>query len=243
VRRLKESGDYFGVHCHPVRWSDERRLWIHDFADSSWNVDCVKFALAAYATWSGAAAKRFRGGAGFLSNNVVEALDQSGVEVELSLEPLGARPFTEVGSAIDSSPYVGSHPDCLSAPQVAYRPAREDFRVPRKTGRNLIILPMATYSRAPWRPLWKRLLTRGPEPEVRILHMAYPWPSASYYWNLANRQISSMRCPYLSIALRTDAPDSAPLINTRKVLDGLMEHPIVEQLEFLDPLDVAPRLV
>jgi len=207
----------------------------------------VKFSLAGFAEWNGSPTQRFRGGAGFLSNKVVEALDECKVVVDLTLEPVVGWPVsvTEVPSGVDSSPYIGTYPDCLSAPERAYRPTRKDFRMPRRMyGHNLILIPMSTHTPSPWRPRWKRLLRLGLNPQARrVLYLSVPWPSSRYYWDLASRQMNSMRRPYLSIALRTDGPNSVPLANTRKILDGLIEHPLVEQLEFLDPLDVAPRLI
>jgi len=85
---LCEEGDYFGVHSHPLRWSNERQLWVHDFGDRQWLRDCTKFALDAFAASSGSPTKLFRAGAGFLCNEIVDVLDKNGVVVELGLEPV-----------------------------------------------------------------------------------------------------------------------------------------------------------
>lgn len=249
TERLRDRCDYFGVHSHPVRWCKDRNLWIHDFADAAWNTHCARFSLAAYAQWSGAPAQRFRGGAGFLSNEIIAAIDQGGVKVDLTLEPVAAWPstFSEVPSGIDTSPYIGIHTDCLSAPQVPYRPSHNDFRVAKKDGRDLILVPVASYVPLAWQPLWRGLLqrvlpNRRPQ-ERRVLHLANKWPSGDFYWNLVTRQICSMRRPYLSLAIRTDAPGSVPLANARKLLEALIKHPLAERLHFLDPVDVAPTLI
>ena len=50
---LREEGDYFGVHTHPIRWSNDRRLWVHDWSDRQWLRDCTKFSLDAFSACNG----------------------------------------------------------------------------------------------------------------------------------------------------------------------------------------------
>lgn len=248
--QIRERGDYFGVHSHPVRWSNEQNLWIHDFADPGWDATCAKFALDAYAERNESPARRFRGGAGFLTNQTLEVLDQCGVKVDLTLEPVDAWPasFSTVPSGIDESPYVGVHSDYRSAPRTAYRPARNDFRVPdAKNGRALVMVPMATYVRTAPQPFWRgalqRFLRQAPQGKVRVLHLSEPWPNAKLYWDLVSKQIQGMRRPYLSLAIRTDAPGSSPIVHALKLLDSLSQQPLSKRLHFLDPLEIASSLV
>jgi hypothetical protein len=88
VAALRLEGDYFGVHTHPLRWCAERRLWVHDFGDPQWLRHCTQFGLDAFAACNGSPAKFFRAGAGFLSNDIVDVLDQNGVTIEAGLEPV-----------------------------------------------------------------------------------------------------------------------------------------------------------
>jgi hypothetical protein len=250
IDRLRQKGDYFGVHSHPVRWCDERNSWIHDFADASWNMRCTKFALEAYADWCGTPAQRFRGGAGFLVNEIVDIVDQCGVKVDLTLEPVQAwsSPSRVVPSGVDTSPYIGVHTDCLSAPPTAYRPSHHDFRVPTTTrGRDLIMVPMSTYSVTRRQNRLRRILQRARPQQVRqkrrVLHLSEQWPRGASYWDLVTEQIRSMPRPYISVAVRTDAPGSAPVINARKRFDALLQHPLSKRLQFVDPLDIAPALI
>ena len=45
TENLRAEGDYFGVHTHPIRWSDEHRLWVHDFRDRQWLRECTHYSL------------------------------------------------------------------------------------------------------------------------------------------------------------------------------------------------------
>src|SRR5262249_6965437 len=106
--QLKTVGDYFGVHAHALRWSEKRERWVHDFSDREWIVHSTKSALEVYARWSGSPAQRFRGGAGFLTNEIVQVAEQCGVKGDLTLELGVALAFTwwRVGGAVDESPIV-----------------------------------------------------------------------------------------------------------------------------------------
>jgi hypothetical protein len=247
---LRRSGDYFGAHCHPIRWCNERRSWIHDFADADWNAECTKFALDAFARWNDGPTKRFRAGAGFLTEEIVSILDQHGVEIDISLEPVEAWPasFSEVPSGIDSSPYTGVHTGCPDAPRIAYRPSHRDFRIAAKRdARTLTVVPLTTYDFAPWQPRWRNLIDamiqKPKQRDVRVLHLSEEWPNAEFYWDLVSRRLSTMRVPYLSLAVRTDAPGSLPITRSQKLLDALLRHPLVERLDFGDPNKTAAALV
>ena len=147
VADLEAKGDYFGVHAHPIRWCEIQRAWVHDVGNPKWTAHCVRFALEAFARWHGSPALRFRSGGGNLSNTIIEILDERGIKVDLSLEPVKGWWLysSQVQTAVDSSPIIGNYTACDTAPRVAYRPAREDFRVrDDKNGRSLIMIPHTT---------------------------------------------------------------------------------------------------
>ena len=250
IDHLRLKGDYFGVHAHPVRWCPQRQSWIHDFADIAWNVRCVKFALDAYENWCGTPAQRFRGGAGFVHNDIVELVDRCGVKVDLTLEPVApwSSPARLVPSGIDASPYIGGHIDSVSAPQTAYRPSFHDFRVPAPTReRDLILVPMSTRSIPVRQNRLQRLcrrLRRKPAPhQRRMLHLSEKSPSAAAYSDQIADQLKSMRRPYVSVAVRTDAPGSPPVRNALQHFEALLHHPLSKSLVFIDPLDAAATLI
>ena len=245
--RLQTAGDYFGVHAHPIRWAGDRGLWVHEFGDTTWQAHATRFALEAYAQWAGSSARLFRAGAGFLTNEIVEAAEEAGVELELALEPVtgwGVR-ATVVPSGVDSSPIMGSYTDCGGAPRRPYRPARHDFRIDGgKRGRRLHLVPVSTRSLAPPRPLWwraARRIVRGPAPrEMQVLYPTAGWPSGDTFWDLVEQQLRSMRRPYLSLGIRTDAAASAVAGRVRIILDALPGHRVAQRLRFEDPLTVFP---
>jgi hypothetical protein len=247
IAHLIVSGDYFGVHAHTIRWSKNRRRWVHDFSDRDWIVHSTRSALDAYERWSGSCVQRFRAGAGFLTNDIIEVAEQCGVKVDLTLELGVALGFTwwKVASAVDESPMVGRYTDCRMAPRVPFRPARNDFRISDKVnGRDLVMVPLTTGPAIRPRPAWRRLarrliLGRG---GYEVLYPSDDWPSETFYWDLVERQLRSMVCPYVSLAIRTDPPDSARRYKVRRIFDELPNHRLSERLRFVDPLDVAGNL-
>ena len=72
--------------------------------------------------------------------------------------------------------------------------------------------------------------------------MLYPtidWPSARYFWDVVSHQLQSMQRPYLSLAIRTDPPDSLPTAKLRRLFAALVKHPLAKRLRFVNPVDVT----
>jgi hypothetical protein len=244
--RLQAAGDYFGVHAHAIRWAADRGQWVHEFGDGDWPAYATRFALEAYGAWAGAPARLFRAGAGFLTNQIVEAAERAGVEIDLSLEPITGWGVNAaaVPSGVDSSPIVGAYTDCGNAPRRPYRPACHDFRVDGgRRGRRLLMVPVATRSLDPPRPLWRRAarrMLRGPAPKaVEVLYPTADWPSAHGFWDIVEQQLGSMRRPYLSLGVRTDADASMVAGRVRRIFDALPLHPLAQRLRFEDPYEFA----
>lgn len=248
LARLANDGDYFGVHVHPIRWSEAQGLWVHDIADREWLRHTICLALEAFADWAGTPALRFRMGAGFLNNDVVAILDEMGVAVDLTLEPvagwgLGA---SDVLSGIDASPIVGAYEDCRQAPREAFRPSYADFRIPdQEGGRRLLMVPLTTYV-LPKTSFLRRLALKmagKPLSPTQVLYPSLEWPSPTYFWDLAAEQLNRMRHPYLSLAVRTDAADVKITKRVSSLLEALPSHPLSARLKFVDPLDAVSGLV
>jgi len=247
LTRLAARGDYFGVHMHPIRWSAKRRVWIHDFQDVAWHARAVRASLEAYAGWAGAPARRFRSGAAFLTNGIVEAMEAGGVEVDLTLEPAGnwGRQAAHVPTSIDVSPIVGRYTDCRAAPHLPFRPAHQDFRVPGgESARDLVMVPLTTRAIYPRRPLWRRGARRLGlvRPDREVLYPSVAWPSPQFFWDLVADQLRSMASPYLSLAIRTDHHEFQEASRVKQLFDALPNHPLASLLHFVDPLEVAPNL-
>jgi hypothetical protein len=241
--RLQAAGDYWGVHSHPIRWAPESGQWVHEFGDGDWPVEATRFALDAFRGWAGAPPRLFRAGSGFLTDRIVEAAEQAGVAIDLTLEPVtgwGVGAAT-MASGVDVAPVVGSYTDCGGAPREPYRPARHDFRVDGgPTGRRLLMVPLTTRSLVPTRPRWRRVarrVLRGPAPSwVEVLYPFGSWPHAHEYWDAVEQQLRSMRRPYLSLAIRTDAPNTDVSMRVRRILEALPGHPLATRLRFENPL-------
>jgi hypothetical protein len=247
---LREEGDYFGVHAHPLRWSNERQLWVHDFGDRQWLRDSTKFALDAFTACNGSPTRLFRAGAGFLSNEIVDVVDRNGVAAELSLEPVAGWGLRSkvVPGAVDTSPIVGDYTNCVMAPKTPYHPSHEDFR---KAGngdaRRILLIPLTTGPAVlPPRGLismLKRRLRGKAEPEA--VHMLYPteddW-TERYFWDLISHRLGSMERPYLSLAIRTDRLESFRAARVCRVFTELTRHPLAKRLRFVNPLAVKEQI-
>ncbi|HKX01126.1 MAG TPA: hypothetical protein VJX71_01395, partial [Methylomirabilota bacterium] len=51
-----------------------------------------------------------------------------------------------------------------------------------------------------------------------------------------DQQLRSMRRPYLSLGIRTDAVASDTAATVRRILDALPGHPLAQRLRFENPL-------
>jgi hypothetical protein len=249
---LREEGDYFGVHPHAVRWSNELQLWVHDFRDRQWVRDSTQFALDAFAAWNGSPTKFFRSGAGFLSNEIVDVVDRNGVAVDLGLEPVAGWGLKAkmVRGAVDTSPIVGEYLNCVAAPRTPYHPSHDDFRKPGNgDARRILMIPLSTgYAVLPPRGLIPRLKRRlrgesGPDPgQVRMLYPSEDDWTERGFWDLVSQQLRSMERPYVSLAIRTDRFESARGSRVSRVFSALMRHPLARRLRFVDPLSVTERI-
>jgi hypothetical protein len=62
-------------------------------------------------------------------------------------------------------------------------------------------------------------------------------PATPLQPGLVAHRLSTMPQPYLSLAIRTDAPDSVPSQRIRGVFAALAHHPLGERLRFVEPRD------
>jgi len=237
IDHFRAKGDYLGVHVHPVRWNEDHRSWVHDVADVQWLRESIRSSLAVFAEWAGAPAAYSRYGAGFLSNDVIAATEESGVTIDLTLEPVagwGLRCKT-VPTSVDESPIVGAYVNCRGAPREPYFPSRMDFRKRAAVGsRSLVLIPLTTAVFS-----WRMFSL----PAVHMLYPSNPWRSEKYFWDLAMKQLDTMKRPFLSLAIRTDAHDMAITSRVRRIFEALPSHPIAERLHWVDPREVVATLV
>jgi hypothetical protein len=247
VDHLRDQGDVFGLHVHPLRWSAERDLWIHDFADADWVTECIERAHATYLDCFGAPPVRFRSGAGFLDPTVVAAIDRLGIEVDLTLEPGYQWHADVMRTEVDDSPCVGAPVDTNGAPREVYRPAGHDFRIAdARTGRRVVMVPISTSARLPEKPAWwraARALRRPRTRRARVLRPASQWPSPAFLWDLLAAETSAMRRPYISLPIRSDPLAGPGAARAAAVLRALPQHPLAGRIDCSDPAQEAAGLL
>ena len=236
ISSFRASGDYIGVHPHPLRWSDTHRAWVHDFGDGQWLRDCTLSALDVFAEATGAPARHLRFGAGFISNETICSAEDRGVLVDMSLEPVAGWGLnaTTVQTSVDASPIIGSFINCGTAPRLPYQPDRGDFRVAIAYGkRNIVLVPLSSIE-VP--------AHQNEEPTRHMLYPSVPWSSPKLFWDLVLQALRSMEQPYLSLAIRTDTYDMALTAGVRTILEALPTHEISSYLKWVDPLDVLDQI-
>ena len=240
IATLIEAGDAFGIHVHPLRWSEPQGTWLHDFADSVWMAECVEESFGSYSEVFEEAPAIHRFGAGFLSEDLVALLERLGSRVDLTLEP------GSPGAAPDEVPMTGELPNWICAPRVPYRPRQRDYRrADSRNGRDIVMVPLTSARTRFEKPLsWRaaRAIRRGFRSRPIPLNPWRAWPSAEYYWDLVAAELDAMPKPYLALAVRTDHPESVLGRRARLLLEHLPHHPVASRLRFVDPVNEVPAL-
>ncbi|MGH9224498.1 MAG: hypothetical protein ACRD2W_12135 [Acidimicrobiales bacterium] len=241
----------FGAHIHPLRWSPHDSRWVHDFSDTGLTNHCIDVSFDAYVKAFGERPIRHRYGVGFLNDDLVAALDERGVLVDLTPGP-GTRPRADntrpdVASGVDVAPRTGPTTDCSRMPRRRYRPSFEDFRVAgTDRRREVALLPLSSALVRPVQPRWRQaagVVKRRSWPEPRVMRMAGWAHSPQLFWDRAARHIRASRRPFLSLALRTDAPGSGDATRTWALLEHLPRHPLARRLRFVDPVAALDDLL
>jgi hypothetical protein len=245
---LSERGDHFGLHTHPVRWSADLSSWVHELTDPVWLQHAFASSFHAFERCFGAPCERHRMGAGLLSQVIVDALAQNGARVDTSLEPVRGWGVDgrNVETGIDSSPMIGLNTDCSAASRRPYRPAPTDFLHRGRDRHALALVPMTTTWIWPGRPMWRTVvgtaLKRRERPRARVLNLSTRRDPRDH-WDLIARQLRMMRRPYLNVAMRTDLPGTRQFDEGVMLLECLVDHPLMSELQIVDPIDALPSLL
>lgn len=252
VDRLAQLGDRFGLHIHPLRWSDERNLWVHEFADRTFTRGCIVSAVETFTQAIGEPPRVHSFGAGMFSDDAIETLDELDVWIDMSADrqfasKAGLAHPVDVASGVDTAPIVGSKVDCSRIPPYPYRPSHDNARrVDQRRGRQIVVVPMSAVPRHPDRPKWRRVARRvryGLGTPMMTMYTARTWPNPRDFWDVLERHLDSMRHPYVAIGVRTDKPGSKADATVRALFEQLPDHPIASRLEFVDPVAGVPPLL
>lgn len=168
---LRAHGDEIALHVHA--WRRQGEQWIADHGDSRWVARCVARGLDAYRRAFGQPPRSYRGGDRFLSEQVLELLEQAGVAAEATVEPR----MPGAAGIVDGERATGSLPDYRRAPAHLYRPRRGDFLDSSPPSRALTMIPLTPggpETLYPWMhppQFAERLYARALEPD--LTHLAF----------------------------------------------------------------------
>jgi hypothetical protein len=240
IDRLIASGDQFGIHVHPHRWDPEREHIFTDHTDPQWVAHCVRSAADAFEAAVGERPRR-SSVARFISEPAVDALVESGIKVDFTVEP-GLAPIPEDrGFGVNIS---GLSTDFRGFPRCPYRVSTEGLGQPASSSedaRALVEVPRTTYD---YRATLARFRSRV---KTKVLRRSAPLPLNPWegivephaYWDLVQRAMEESPLPYLALAIRADRPERPSHQTVRTVLTALTEHPLSKRVAFVDPLVLA----
>jgi len=239
--RLATAGDPIGLHVHPYRFDPERAVWYSDHTDLDWARYCITTAGASFTATFGRAPTTLRMGGYYLPSAVVDALVEQGVRVDLTAEP-GRGPMSKDTShgAFATEPSTDFRP----FPRQRYRPSTADLSIPATNAadaRALTLVPLTAYDTRShllprYRAVARRVVRRGVRYEP--LNPWRTWPSPQWFWDCATKAAKQVGGDHLAFATRTLAASDPNAANQEHVLEGLVDHPLVTRLRFVDPLDL-----
>lgn len=139
LRTLEGDGDELGLHTHTWRWDGAAGSWVAEREDLEWVEHCTTVALDAFEASFGRRCRAHRGGDRQLSREMLAAVVDRGVEVDLTVEP-GMAPE---GSLMPEERSRGTTPDYRRAPTEPYRfldPG--DYLSPHPEGGKPLMVPL-----------------------------------------------------------------------------------------------------
>jgi hypothetical protein len=244
IDRLRGAGDPLGIHVHPYRWDERRHVTYSDHSDIAWVTHCLGIAAETFEKRFAEPVRRSCQGGYFLSEAVIDASVDLGIEVDVTPEP-GLPPRA-------SDPSFGAYANAPSTdyrhwPRRPYYPSRHDISVPAASAaaaRPILVVPLSAYDfETALAPLPRRLRNRLRPWRRGHLPLSpwRSWPSPDVYWDLIARAVAEQPAKYVALAIRTDAPASRTHRGVCALLEGLPGHRIGKRLRFVDPLDPEIR--
>lgn len=189
---LRAAGDEFGLHPHSWRWKGR---WVSDEADADWVAECVAVGLDGYSDAFGQLCPVHKHGDRFMSTAVARQLDDAGVAVDLSLEP--GLPATRGLSPTEET--TGWLPDTTTVPARAYRPSRDDFRLPDPDRRDgLVMIPLSTGLSFAMGSVGERQVPTGTAQPLSL------WTHPARFREMLHLRLASPDLSHLAFAVRSD---------------------------------------
>jgi hypothetical protein len=221
---LQSAGDEIGLHTHCWRWAPETNAWIADFENAEWVEHCLRLSFETYKACFGKPPRVFSHGDRFMSNRVLELLEELGVECDVTMEPGRVR----VRRLVDSESATGWIPHYKRMPRRPYQPSPKNFRKPgRHRKRNIWILPVSTGA------------VRRFSGECESMLLGYPFTAIRKFFD----QNLERDNPYILTIARTDVtlkPVDREHLET--FLQYLAEHPLRRRFAFVPPIETLRYL-
>ncbi len=207
---------YLGLHVHATRWHDGEGSWVADTTNPDVWLEHLRVGLDAFKDSMGVAPLRHRFTRGLTSTDMLTALGQAGVRVDLTPESSPIRyfrrppsgPYRPAGATATKTPWV--------IPASSWTPSWS-----RHAG--------GVWSRSRRRLRWGPFARWHLTPFARSL-------SPDQYWDQVARSVAEMPNQYVSIAFRSQSEASWYDLRQRALIDALADHPFARRLQFADPL-------
>jgi hypothetical protein len=244
VDRLRERGDFFGIHVHYYRWDDSVQASISEHVDRRWITHCIDTAVQSFEGCFGQRARRSSQGGFTITNDGVDRLIEAGIEVDVTPEP-GRR--SEKYNVSFGAAATAPSPDFTRTPRHPYYPSVNDPTVAgqdRGDVRPMLMVPLTAYdyerAMAPWKIRLLKAALRWPR-RPKPLNPHGDWPDPRTYWDLVERAADEGPARYVALAVRTDAKGSMTYERSRALFEYLPRHAIATRLRFVDPLSPEIR--
>jgi hypothetical protein len=233
---FESAGDEIGLHVHAWRWDQDAARWISDHGDQGWIAHCVHVALDGYHAAFGRPCRSFRYGDHFMNNETMNALEDLGIQFDLTLEP-GVK-------AIPGKPgelHTGSLPDYTNTPTWPYQPSRTDFRKESQYRQGAPwAIPLSTGRRRLPFPGVERAASALGFAQVRPLNFALKRGRFSQFMNDA---LARDEAPHLAPVVRTDVGvKPVEMARLQRNLESILSHPLVKRFRLVRPAEAVQLL-
>ena len=244
LARLRSEGDLIGLHPHALRPTATAGRWVADHGDPDWVDHCLEVSYETFETAFGEPCRAQRFGDRFMSARSLRRAGELGAHYDLTVEP-GAGP---AGSLHHGLTATGESPEMRHAPREPYRADPDDpmraaeppsaAAPSRGDDTGPWMIPLTSMDPDPMLPAWRRIARRVRHPAGpwhRPTTLTARWPAAPF-WPMVERRLDEMSQPYLSFAIRSDAPLMPSLMRPiEEKLTALLTSPLAERLIFTTP--------